>query len=92
MQLSHGQIEKNLNDIARLLGELDAEVGKSVIAREPRSNHYLEKLLVGLLGNPLQTIRDQAVVNLNILYDGVDWQKRAPFNPKISKVGSKFQI
>jgi starch synthase len=27
-----------------------------------------------------------------VLYDGVDWQKRAPFKPKISKVGSKFVV
>lgn len=53
VQLSHGDVEKHLEEITKLLSDLDAEVGKSIIAREPRSNHYLEKLLIGLLGNPL---------------------------------------
>lgn len=73
IRLSYGNVEKNLDEITRLLMDLDAEVGKSIIARDPKSNHYLEKLLVGLLGNQLQLIRDQAVILLNILYDGVDW-------------------
>lgn len=29
---------------------------------------------------------------LNILYDGVDWSRRAPFSTKISKVNSKFVV
>ena len=44
-----------------------------MIARDSRSNHYLEKLLIGSLGHTHQDIRDQAVVLLNVLYDGVDW-------------------
>lgn len=49
--MSYGNVEKNLDEITRLLMDLDAEVGKSIIARDPKSNHYLEKLLIGLLGN-----------------------------------------
>jgi len=43
-----------------------------------------------MLGNIIERIRDAAVILLNVLYDGVDWQIRAPFTVKISKVGSKF--
>ncbi|CAK79065.1 unnamed protein product (macronuclear) [Paramecium tetraurelia] len=92
IRLSYGNVEKNVDEITKLLMDLDQDVGKSIIARDTKSNHYLEKLLVGLLGNPLQLIRDQAIILLNILYDGVDWQKRVPFKPKITKVGSKFDI
>lgn len=45
-----------------------------------------------MLGSPIQLIRDHAVIMLNILYDGVDWSRRAPFSTKISKVNSKFVV
>lgn len=45
-----------------------------------------------MLGSPIQMVRDHAVIMLNILYDGVDWSRRAPFSTKISKVNSKFII
>lgn len=34
---------------------------------------WIEKLLVQLLGYYEISIRDQAVILLNMLYDGVDW-------------------
>lgn len=37
-------------------------------------------------------MRDRAIILLNVVYDGVDWQRRAPFHCKISTVGSKFKI
>lgn len=63
-----------------------------IIARDTKMNHYFEKLAIGMLGSPIQTVRDHAVIMLNILYDGVDWSRRAPFSTKISKVNSKFAI
>jgi len=45
-----------------------------------------------MLGSPILMIRDHAVIMLNILYDGVDWSRRAPFSTKISKVNSKFLV
>lgn len=45
-----------------------------------------------MLGSPIQLIRDHAVIMLNILYDGVDWSRRAPFSTKIAKVNSKFLV
>ena len=42
-----------MEEIQRFIGDLDSEVGKSVIARDKVSDHYLEKLLIGMLGHPL---------------------------------------
>lgn len=53
VNLSFNHVEKNLDEISKLLMDLDQLVGKSIIARDRISNHYLEKLLIGLLGNPL---------------------------------------
>lgn len=72
--------------------ELERTLSDMIIARDIKMNHYLEKLLIGMLGSPILMIRDHAVIMLNILYDGVDWSRRAPFSTKISKVNSKFLV
>jgi starch synthase len=79
-----------LEEVTKLVNDIDSEVGKLIIARDAESSKYAEKLLIGLLGHPLQAIRDQSVVMMNVLYDGVDWQRRTPFKPRIATVGSKF--
>lgn len=38
------------------------------------------------------SIRDQAIVLLNMLYDGVDWQLLEAFRPVIRSVGQHFII
>lgn len=38
------------------------------------------------------TIRDQAVVLLNMLYDGVDWQLTSAFRPIVRVVGQHFKV
>ena len=45
-----------------------------------------------MLGHPEIMIRDAAVQYLNVLYDGIDWQLRKSFKPKISCVGDRFKI
>lgn len=70
---SFSQAGANEDQLSKLLNDIDQEVGKSVIARDAGVNRYLEKLLIGALGHPHQAIRDQSVVLLNVLYDGVDW-------------------
>ena len=37
-------------------------------------------------------VRDQAVVLLNTLYDGVDWQMQSAFRPVIRSVGQHFKV
>lgn len=55
------------------------------------NNYWVEKLLIGLLGWN-DEMATEATVLLNVLYDGVDWQREAPFNPIISQVDEKFMI
>lgn len=62
------------------------------IAQDETSKHYLEKLLVQLLGHPELEVRDQSIIYLNMLYDGVDWEFSAAFEPKITCVRSVFAI
>lgn len=45
-----------------------------------------------MLGHPEIAIRDAAVQYLNVLYDGIDWQLRKSFKPRISCVGDQFKI
>jgi hypothetical protein len=37
-------------------------------------------------------VRDQAVVLLNMLYDGVDWQLSSAFRPVIRVAGQHFKV
>lgn len=62
-----------MEDLARFLNDIESDVGKIIIARDTVSNHYIEKLLIGMLGHPILAVRDQAVILLNMLYDGTDW-------------------
>ncbi|KAL4507061.1 hypothetical protein ABPG72_001854 [Tetrahymena utriculariae] len=79
-------------EVQATLLELERTLSDMIIARDPKLNYYFEKLMIGMLGSPIQVIRDHAVIMLNILYDGVDWSRRAPFSTKISKVKSKFLV
>ncbi len=36
--------------------------------------------------------RDYAVVLLNTLYDGTDWQQNVAFNPVVRSVGQHFKV
>ena len=38
------------------------------------------------------SVRDQAVILLNMLYDGVDWQLSSPFRPVVKCIGQHFTV
>ena len=52
----------------------------------------IEKLLIQLLGYYEINVRDQAVVLLNMLYDGVDWQLSSAFTPVVRSIGQHFKV
>jgi hypothetical protein len=58
-----------------------------LISDDKDSLHWIEKLLVQLLGYSDISVRDQAVVFLNMLYDGHDWQIMQAFKPVVRVVG-----
>lgn len=45
-----------------------------------------------MLGHPERVMCDAAVQYLNVLYDGIDWQLRKSFKPRIGCVGDRFKI
>lgn len=46
----------------------------SQISNFDESLKLIERLLIQLLGHIETSVRDQATILLNMLYDGVDWQ------------------
>lgn len=62
------------------------------IADDKQSLYWIEKLLIQLQGYCEIQVRDQAVVLLNMLYDGIDWQLTEAFRPVIRCVGQHFTI
>lgn len=74
------------------MGDLQRYLFYAQIQQDKNSLHYLEKLLIQLLGHYDFDVRDQSIIHLNVLYDGIDWQFSAPFDPKITCVRSQFAI
>eukprot|EP00736_Rhodelphis_marinus_P004238 Rmarinus@m.30150 len=53
---------------------------------------FLEELLIGLLGCRHMYCCDRAVVLLNVLYDGHDWQLLSPLPVQVACVGEPFAV
>lgn len=84
--------EKDKKSLDALLNEIEDTLYYAIFSVDQQSKQYLERLLIGILGHRNPDIRERAVVYLNILYDGVDWQLRGPFKGKVSTVGSEFKL
>lgn len=100
--------EKPLEVLHALLQDIETDLCQSLIESNTEILNYIETLLIGIylinlnllyltfslamLGHPEIIIRDAAVQYLNVLYDGIDWQLRKSFKPKVASVGDKFKI
>jgi len=76
----------------KLLEDIQRALFVAQISDDKATLHWIEKLLVQLLGYHEITIRDQAVVLLNMLYDGIDWQLTSAFRPVVRVVGQHFKV
>lgn len=75
-----------------LVFELENIVYKMIVQKGQKEEELVEELLIGMMGHPLEMLRDKSVVLLNSLYDEVDWQIKYSFNPKVRQVGDPFVI
>lgn len=64
----------------------------SQIYQDENSLHYIEKLLILLLGHWNKNVIDNSVVLLNVFYDGIDFQFKHPYNPLVSFVNQDFIV
>jgi hypothetical protein len=76
----------------KYLEEIQRALFVAQIADDKNGLFWIEKLLIQLQGYCDISIRDQAIVLLNMLYDGVDWQLQEAFRPIIRSVGQHFII
>lgn len=76
----------------RLIEELQRALFAAQIQNNKESLGWIERILIQLLGFHEINIRDQAVVLLNMLYDGVDWQLSAAFRPIVRCIGQHFKV
>lgn len=86
MSLFADKSRKKLNG----LQDLQRYLFYTQIGQNSISYHYLEKLLIQLLGHSEIDVRDQSIVLLNMLIDGVDWQFAEAFTPVVTCVESEF--
>jgi hypothetical protein len=71
----------------KLLEDVQRQLLFALICDDKDSLHWIEKLLIQLLGYYDLSVRDQAIIFLNILYDGMDWQLTQAFRPVVRVVG-----
>lgn len=84
--------EREYKSLLNALNDLEDTIYYAIFCQDKESLYYLEKILIPLLGHRFQDIREKAVNYLNVLYDGVDWQLRGPFKPRIATVGNEFRL
>lgn len=66
----NGKINERVDE---LLSEIECYLENLLVFYKSENSKYIEKLLIGMLGHPMEKIRNSAIVYLNCLYDGVDW-------------------
>ena len=76
----------------KLIEQLQRQLFVAQIMNNKESLFLIEKILIQLLGYYDMLVRDQAVILLNMLYDGVDWQLGSGFKPVIRCVGQHFKV
>ena len=76
----------------KYLEEIQRALFVAQIADDKNGLYWIEKLLIQLQGYCDIGIRDQAIVLLNMLYDGVDWQLQEAFRPVVRSVGQHFIV
>lgn len=78
---------KFANKKNKYLEEIQRALFVAQISADTKSLYLIEKLLIQLMGYCDITVRDQAVVLLNMLYDEVDWQLQEAFRASIRTIG-----
>lgn len=68
-----GEAQKYSDRKLKYLEEIQRALFVAQIANDKKSLYLIEKLLIQLMGFCDIAVRDQAVILLNMLYDGVDW-------------------
>ena len=93
--LKHIQIFNHTKDVKKLtdiLVDLEHTLYYSVYSQNKENLEFLERLFIGLLGHHYQEVRETASIYLNVIYDGIDWQIRGSYKPRIHVVADQFKI
>ena len=83
---------KNTKKFANILSDLEDVLYYTQFKRDKTALDYIERLLICLLGHKEPSVREQAVIFLNILYDGIDWQLKGAYKGRVSTVGNEFKM
>lgn len=83
---------KGNGKVEELLYEIENIVERLIVQKDKEKEGLMEELLVGMLGHPVDSVREKSVVLLNGLQDEVDWQVKYSMNPKVREVGDVFWV
>ena len=76
----------------RNISDIQYYISYSQIVQDKVSLYYLEMLLVNLLSAQEINIKNLAIIYLNTLYSGLDWEFTEVITPTIVSIGSYFHI
>ena len=86
------EAQRYSNKKTRYLEDIQKALFVAQIAGDKDALYLIEKLLIQLMGFCDISVRDQAVVLLNMLYDEIDWQLSEAFRPVVRSIGQHFIV
>ena len=84
--------QKNSKKYANAFSDLEDVLYYLQFKRDKLTIDLFERLFICLLGHKESAVREKAVVFLNILYDGVDWQLKGAYRGRVGTVGNEFKM
>jgi len=85
-------VEKDLNSLLNVITELEHIIYYVLLSLDQKSRDLLKRLFICLLGHEESQIREKAIIYLNILIDGIEWQLKGGYKTVVSTVGSEHFV
>ena len=84
--------EKDTSILLQNLVKIEQAIKCALFRCDTNAIELLKRLFISLIGHSESKVREKAVIYLNTLSDGVDWQLEGAFQPQITTVNSQFKV
>ena len=84
--------ERDTSVLLQNLIRIEQSIKSALFRCDQNAIELLKRLFISLIGHHEPKVREKAVVYLNVLSDGVEWQLESAFNPQISTVNNQFKV
>ena len=84
--------EKDLSVLLNIVTDLEHTIYYILLRLDHPAQDLLKRLFICLLGHREDAIREKAVLYLNILIDGIEWQLKGGYKTRVAVVGTEFIV